>query len=193
MAGRRSERVGAAAVGAVALVLLAGSAIAAGPEDGIAVQRGGDCAHAGTDVEDSSTKAVRRAVLCLTNKARAQHADERLRRDRRLQKAAQRHAHAMSETDCLASRCPGEPNLEARLRKTGYFEDARKWGYAENTGCAVSAGAMVESWLGSDVHRASILQSRFEDLGVGILEEGPESRCDEGLAVFSAVFAWRKQ
>lgn len=191
MPAQRSVGAVAAAVAAAAL-MLAGWAMAAGPWDGIAAQRDSVCGDAGADAGDASTKGLRKAVLCLTNKARAQHGTDRLGRAFQLQKAAQRHANAMAATDCLASRCPGEPNLEGRIRKAGYFEGARKWEFAENSGCAISASAMVDSWLESSVHRANIIEPRFRDLGVGVVEKGPESRCDEGLAVFSAVFAWRK-
>lgn len=191
IAGQRSLGGVAAAVAAVTL-LLAGLAMATAPWGGIAAPHGSVCEDAGADAEEVPTRGLRRAVLCLANKARAQHDTGRLGRESPLQKAAQHHANEMSETDCLASRCPGEPDLEGRIRKAGYLDGARKWGYAENTGCAISAAAMVESWLESSVHRANILDSKFRDLGVGIVEKGPESRCEQGLAVFSAVFAWRK-
>lgn len=193
MAGRKSVAAVAAAVAAVAL-LLAGWTVASGAGGGIAAQRGASCGAAETQVEDVSVKALRKAVLCLANKARAHQGADRVGRDLALQKAAQRHAKTMSETDCLESRCPGEPDLEGRIRKAGYFEGARRWGYAENTGCAISAEAMVKSWLESSLggYRANILEPKFRDLGVGVVEHGPESSCDAGLAVFSAVFAWRK-
>jgi len=191
MSARRSVGAIAAAAVAVAL-LLAGWAVASSPVGGNAAQREARCGEADAGVEHVSRSGLRKAVLCLTNKARAQHGTDRLGRDDELQKAAQRHANVMSQTGCLASRCPGEPDLEDRISKAGYFEEARKWAYAENSGCAVSAAAMVESWLESSVHRSNLLKSKFRDLGVGIVEKGPEIRCDEGLGVFSAVLAWRK-
>lgn len=180
----------AAAVAAAAL-LLAGFGVAAVSEPAEAGARDA-CGVAEAEAQDATVKALRRAVVCLANTARAERGAERVGRDAQLTRAAQRHAKAMSETDCLSSRCPGEPDLEARIEKAGYFEGARRWGYAENTGCAVSPAAMVKSWLASPVHRANLLEAKFRDVGVGVLANGPASRCEEGLAVFSAVFAWRK-
>lgn len=191
MAGRSSVGAVAAAVAAVAL-LLAGLALASGPRQIDAAQRDATCGEAGAGIEGVTTKVLRKSILCLANKARAELGTARVGRDLQLQRAAQRHANAMSETDCLASRCPGELDLEARIRKAGYLEGAHRWGYAENTGCAGSAEAMVKSWLASSFHRTNILEPKFVNLGVGIVEKGPETRCEEGLAVFSAVFAWRK-
>jgi uncharacterized protein YkwD len=51
---------------------------------------------------------------------------------------------------------------------------------------------MVAAWLESSFHRANALEPKFRDLGVGVVEQGPESHCERDLAVFSAVFAWRK-
>ena len=98
----------------------------------------------------------------------------------------------MAETDCLEFRCPGEPGLEQRLRKAGYFEGATKWEFAENTGCAVSAKAMYENWIESTLHRVNILEPKFIHVGIGTVDEGLPTACDESFAAFSAVFGWRK-
>lgn len=181
-----------AAGASLSTMLLSGWAVASSSGGTVPTRESATCGYAQTEAEDASTKELRKAVRCLANKARAQHEADRVRRDRYLQKAAQRHARVMSARDCLDSRCPGEPALQERIRRAGYLGDARRWGYAENTGCAVSADAMVETWLESSVHRANLLEPKFRDIGVGIVDEGPESRCDPGLAVFSAVLAWRK-
>ena len=177
---------------AAALLLLAGFAAAAGEAGPQGEPRLSACDDAEIDVDDAETRELRKAVLCLINRARAEHDAGRLERQKSLQKAAQKHAHVMAATDCLAFRCPGEPSLEGRLRKAGYFEDALRWEYAENTGCARSAEAMVESWLGSTFHRLNLLDAKFADVGVGVSLDNPPERCEPGFATFVATFGWRK-
>ena len=97
----------------------------------------------------------------------------------------------MVATDCLAHRCQGEVELEERLRQAGYFNDASSWSFAENTGCAVSAEAMVAGWLDVRFHRINILDKEFDDIGVGVVHKRIEDRCDAGFVTFAVVFGDR--
>ena len=96
-----------------------------------------------------------------------------------------------SQTDCLAHRCGGEVELEDRLRQAGYFANASSWSFAENTGCAVSAEAMVAGWMDVRFHRINILDKEFGDLGVGVVHKRIEDRCDAGFVTFAVVFGDR--
>ena len=97
----------------------------------------------------------------------------------------------MVETDCLAHRCPGEADLESRLRRAGYFAGASSWRYAENTGCGASAEAMVASWMERSYHRINILDQDFREVGVGVSQERVDGRCEQGYATFAVVFGRR--
>jgi uncharacterized protein YkwD len=99
----------------------------------------------------------------------------------------------MVADDCLDHTCPGEAPLERRIRKSGYPDRAGRWRYASNTGCAISARAMVRRWLRSDFHRENVLKPRFRDIGAGVERAAPESQgCESNFATFSVVFGWRE-
>ena len=180
---------------AIAIASLASLAIAQ-HEDGAAAARAGEaaekCKNAGTPVHRLSRGAVRGAVLCLVNEERRRHARQPVARSKALQRAAQQHAEKMVATDCLSHQCPGEGSLGSRIRRSGYTAGADDWEFAENTGCGLSAGAMVKNWMASRYHRINILDPRFEDLGVGYSRGQVEDRCRESFGTFAGVFAMRE-
>ena len=174
------------------VALVAAVALAARPGDAPAAARQATCALAERPAAELSVRELRKSVVCLINKARRKRDLEPLSRSRKLQKAAQRHTKVIVETNCFAHRCPGEPNLETRLRRAGYFDGYRRWGYAESTGCAESAAAMVANWLDTRFHRMNLLGRKFREVGVGAAHGGPPQRCKRGFATFTAVFGWRR-
>ena len=99
------------------------------------------------------------------------------------------HSEVMVETNCLAHQCAGEEDLETRLREAGYFDGAEMWQFAENTGCALSAEAMVANWMATRFHRVNILERRFHEIGVGAVEGGSRT-VQEGYATFVVVLGW---
>ena len=186
-----------AAIGAAAAalaVVAASFATASEPTGAEAVARGGSpCSLASEPAAQSSIKEMRNSVRCLINQERGVHGFGKLKRDDSLQKAAQRHTKAMVSTGCLAHRCPGEANLETRLRDAGYFDGAGSWRYAENTGCGLSAEAMVANWLDSLYHRVNILDADFRDIGIGFSHKRVTGRCAKDYGTFTVVFGERSQ
>jgi uncharacterized protein YkwD len=172
----------AAAIAPVAFGVDAASSPAAG---------GSACGTAETPVAALSRAELRKALLCTVNEAREERDLKALTPSPRLQEAAQKHTAVMVETDCLEHRCGREPDLEARIRRAGYLRGARRWRYAENTGCGASAAAMTQNWLHRDFHRANILSDRFDEVGIGVLHTTPDL-CGTDLGTFTAVFGWRK-
>jgi uncharacterized protein YkwD len=177
---------------AAALALLASLVVLAIPVRASSATVGTtNCAHATESVRQVGAGKLRRAVLCLINAERRRHARETLNSDRRLRRAAAKHTEAMIEANCLSHRCPGEPDLHQRVRRSGYLKGARSWRYAENTGCALTAEAMVANWMGTTFHRINILRGKFEDVGVAADRDRVRSRCKRGYGTFTAVFAFR--
>jgi uncharacterized protein YkwD len=152
----------------------------------------GSCANADTTAGELEKRDLRKAITCLINKERKQHDLAKLGRNRKLQKAAQRHTNVMVKTDCLLHQCPGEANIDRRIRKSGYLDGARSWAYAENTGCAVTAKAMVARWLDSSFHRENMLGQKFRHVGVGVSDQPVAEVCKADHSTFTAVFGWRK-
>ena len=186
-----------AAIGAVAAavaVAAASFALASEPTGAEVAARGDTpCPLASEPAAQSSIKEMRKSVRCLINQERGIHGFGKLKRDASLQKAAQRHTKAMVSTGCLAHRCPDEANLETRLRDAGYFDGAQSWRYAENTGCGLSAEAMVANWLDSLYHRVNILDPDFRDIGVGFSKKRVSGRCMKAYGTFTVVFGQRAQ
>jgi uncharacterized protein YkwD len=191
----RETRWTAVAAGAAAVIaLLALLVLAVRPGDApaaAAAQQRGHCALGDRPASELTVRELRKSVICLINRQRERRDTRGLSRSHKLQKAAQKHTKVIVETDCFAHQCPGEPELEERLRRVGYFDGASRWGFAESTGCAESASAMVGNWLDIRFHRMNLLGREFQDVGIGAAQGGPENRCKKGFATFTAVFGWR--
>ena len=188
-------RVLATALAAACAVCVLGASLATAadvPTAGSAsVARGGGCRGADKPAASTSSHKLRKSIRCLINRERAVHGFGKLAHRQALEKAGQRHAKTMVATGCLAHRCPGEIDLEGRLRQAGYFDGASSWRFAENTGCAASAEAMVAGWLDVKYHRINILNKDFRDIGVGVVHKRIKDRCDDGFVTFAVVFGSR--
>lgn len=181
---------GLAALGVLAIAALAlasGSATASALAD----RGGGGCSLASVPVSDSNVADLRKSIRCLINQQRAIHGFGRLVRNAPLQKAAQRHTATMVATGCLAHRCPGEEDLDSRLLHAGYFDGAQSWRYAEDTGCGLTAQAMVASWMASRFHRINLLDPDYKDIGVGVSQQRVPGLCESGYGTFAVVFGDR--
>src|SRR5262245_4067519 len=185
---------GAAVVATACAALIASLAFAQGGGGGGNGGGGGGptrCDHADDAIRDVSTPQVRKAVLCLLNHERSRHARSPLSLSKKLGKAAKAHTDTMVKTNCLSHACPGEPDLEARIRKSGYLKGAHRWRFAENTGCGQTAEAMVANWMASKFHRINILGRKFGDVGIGLSDRRVRKRCSQGYGTFTTVFGFR--
>lgn len=164
---------------AVLLALLAPSAASGGGK------RGG-CGGAGdAEPQQLSNGEARDAVLCLINGERNQRGLPDLQRDRKLQKAAQRHSERMDGTGCFSHECPGEAALGTRLGSVDYLGGAvERWAFGENIAWGMrSLGtprAIVDAWMRSAGHRANILSTSFREIGVGFASGSPNGKRDPG-------------
>lgn len=177
-------------LGVVAVAALAGLATAAEPTATTASDEA--CPGAETLSVDTTVKEMRTSIRCRMNEERAIEGLGRLAIDPSLRKAANRHVKTMVATNCLAHKCPGEANLEVRIKKSGYLEGAEVWQYAENTGCGESVEEMIQSWLSSKFHRINLLNATFDDVGIGIAQEAVKGSCRKGFATFAVVFGHRE-
>jgi uncharacterized protein YkwD len=180
----------AALIGVLVATLLATLALTAGAE--VATGQTRACANAKAPATELSRKALRRVTTCLINNLRQNRGRQRVSRDLRLQRTAQRHSRVMVKTNCLKHRCPGEPRLQRRIRRSGYPDGARRWSFAQNTGCAQTARAMIRSWRQSKFHRTNMLGPRFRDIGIGVVGRPARARCPANAATFTALLAWRR-
>ena len=175
--------------GLLALLFAAGpgaqSASAAGP-----------CNKWGDKESNEITKGhARKAVLCLINRERSARGLSKLDRDRKLQRAAQRHNDVMQNRSCFSHQCPGEGSLTSRLQSVGWLLGGLSaWAYGENIAWASGGSGtpknMVRSWMNSPGHRANILSGRFNEIGIGY-GKGTISNKNTNGAVMTTDFGWK--
>ncbi len=176
---------------ALALLLASLAALALAPDGAIAGPKA--CRDARTPAAELEPRTLRKSLVCVINKARVKRDIEKLDRSKPLKKVAQSHAEVMVEEDCLGHTCPGEATLEERIRKSGYPDGARRWKYAENTGCALTVKAMLRHWLATSFHRHNLLNPEFRDIGAGAAQGAPPSGgCETNFATFTVVFGKRE-
>ena len=151
------------------------------------------CRHAGARAHQVSLAKVRKAITCLVNHQRSKRDRRRLEPNARLELAADRHTRTMLAKDCLRHRCPGEPGLNKRVRRTGYTDGQEAWRFAENLGYDNTPRQMVRRWLHSNFNRRNMLNPDFRDVGVGVRWGTPNPNLDDSkFATYTLVFGWRR-
>ena len=149
------------------------------------------------DVEPTKlrTGEARKAILCLVNQERDKAGLPDLDRDRKLQKAAQRHNDHMDGTGCFDHECGGEAGLDSRLQGVGYLVGGlTRWAYGENiawgTRSAGTPESIVDAWMHSSGHRANILNKDFKEIGVGFSVGTPDGAREPG-GIYTTDFGLR--
>jgi uncharacterized protein YkwD len=148
----------AAAACLIALVITAAPAGAA------------SCSGASARASSASPGKLRSALLCLVNHKREASGLRALKVDRRLQKAATRHARDMVRNRYFAHQRPGGPDLAARLRRAGWRGSA--WGETIAYGCGRmgTPRATLRMWMHSTPHRAILLSGTYRHGGIGVTD-----------------------
>ena len=135
--------------------------------------------------DDLRNGQARKAVLCLVNRQRDQAGLHPLDRNKKLQKAAQRHNERMDGTGCFSHECPGEAPLDTRLDE--YLSGGLSaWGIGENvawgSGDYGTPESIVKAWMQSPGHRANILSHDWREIGIGFSTGSPASgSADAGI------------
>jgi len=113
------------------------------------------------------------ALMCVVNRKRAANGLAPLKVDRRIQRAASRHAHDMAKHHYFAHQRPGGPDLTTRLHRAGWH--GRAWGENIAYGCGplASPKATLRAWMNSPPHRAIILSGTYRHGGVGVVGWAP--------------------
>lgn len=177
----RTRRRWRAGLGAGLVVLAATLVLTTGPAEPPARAEADSstpkCAGASKQVRKLSGSEIERATVCVVGVERKQRGLEPGALEERLDDAADGHAERMIRKDCFSHRCPGEPELEERLRRAGYLDEASDWSFAENIGCATTVEAMVKAWHKERSSRRNMFGEGFRDLGVGFTKKVPR-RCD---------------
>ena len=138
---------------------------------------------------------ARKAVLCLVNRERNSRGMGKLDRNKRLQRAAQNHNNVMQNKRCFSHECPGEASLVGRLQRVDWLTGGvNAWAAGENiawgSGHYGTPRNIVQQWMNSSGHRANILSSRFDEIGIGY-SKGTISNKGANGAVMTTDFGWK--
>jgi uncharacterized protein YkwD len=157
--------------GIVALVLSAWLAFAAAPATA------GTCSYRDRPTAAMSTAEARGALWCAIAIERHRHGLYAWGVDRRLTRAARRHARDMVRRRYFGHWTPGGAGLLQRVRRTGYLARCSPCRVGENLHWARGGGtrpsAVVRAWLRSPPHRAILLSPAFREVGIGLARGAP--------------------
>jgi uncharacterized protein YkwD len=117
------------------------------------------------------------ATLCLVNQERTSRGLKPLKANRRLSKAAARHARDMVARNYFSHDSLGGGDFVDRIRSAGYVQprglpslgEDLAWG----SGALGTPDAIVQGWMASPGHRANILFRNFREAGVGVAYGDP--------------------
>ncbi|MEA2439195.1 MAG: hypothetical protein QOH76_619 [Thermoleophilaceae bacterium] len=130
------------------------------------------CANANANPNDINLTKAKRATLCLLNRQRHAHGIRKLRENRRLDRASQRHANDMSFNNYFA-----HGDFVGRIQSAHYLRGARGYTVGENIAWGswdyATPAKIVHGWMHSPGHRANILNGRFHEIGLGIARGAP--------------------
>jgi len=113
-----------------------------------------------------SSAAAEQELFSSVNRARRSQGLPLLKQDEALAVAARLHANAMARHNSAQHVFPGEPSLPSRAKQAG----ANFVWLAENVIQGSAVQAIEEEFLRSPNHRANILDSDMNSVGVGVVE-----------------------
>jgi uncharacterized protein YkwD len=150
------------------------------------------CDNASTAPTRATIADARSATLCLINEARAKRGLGRLGSASTLVRAAAAHSRDMAANDFFSHDSPAGSTPKQRIAGSGYLSGASSWAIGETiawgSGGLASPSAIVRSWLRSPGHRAILLDSHYDDVGIGIALGSPGGG---GGATFTGDFGRR--
>lgn len=140
---------------------------------------------------DAAPAEARDALLCEIARTRERRDRGRLQGDRRLKRAAGRHAADMVRRGYFAHDSPGGGTLRDRLRRAGYVRSGCSWRAGEvlawGTGSRSTARSTVRAWLRSRSHRRIVVSRRYDEVGVGLRAGTPRSGGESGVTVVAVL------
>src|SRR4051794_26371045 len=185
-AGRRLVRAGRRSVG---VGLVAATVVLPAPP-GDAEARTSGCANRNVPFETAPANA-RAALKCEIERVRAQHGLRRLHEDKRLDKAARRHARDMVDRKYFSHYTPAGQDVADRARRAGYAKNSCSWRLGEVLAWGVAgrstAAATVTAWMDSPEHRHILVSSRYSDVGVGTVAGTPDRAYPHGLTAAAVL------
>ena len=127
---------------------------------------------AGQDNPRISGHAQQKAMKCLVNYARSQVGTGGLKSSRALERAAGQKSRDVAACGFSHTACGNAADLY--VHRYGYTSNTSGWQWGENLaygrGKRSTPRAVVQAWLGSGPHAATMLSGTFNDIGIGMRE-----------------------
>jgi uncharacterized protein YkwD len=113
--------------------------------------------------QQKSSPAERELFAAVNRERKAQNLPT-LKWDDALAEAARKHADVMAQRGTISHQLMGEPNLLSRAKAAGVHFT---W-LSENVDAGTDAAAIHESFMKSALHRANILDTDMDSVGVSV-------------------------
>ena len=152
------------------------------------------CEHKYAHPAEASNATVKRATLCLLNRQRKAHGRRALKPNKRLARAARKHARDMVERNYFSHTAPGGVSFVDRIMRQDYVNPGEGWTLGENLAWGsyqlATPKSIVRSWMHSLGHRANILNTSVREIGIGVVQGAPEPGT-ENAATYATSFGRR--
>jgi uncharacterized protein YkwD len=152
------------------------------------------CKHKHEHPSQLSNATVKRTTLCLLNRQRRLHHRRALKANRRLARAARRHARDMVRRRYFSHTTPTGVDFVDRIMRQDYVDPGQGWTLGENLAWGsfqlATPKSIVRSWMRSPGHRANILSPRFREIGIGVVAGAPAAGTDHA-ATYATTFGAR--
>jgi uncharacterized protein YkwD len=134
-------------------------------------------AAADVDPAGASLRGARVATLCLLNAQRRRHHERSLRFNRKLARAAVRHARDMVVRRYFSHDAPSGQTFVQRIMSTHYVPRSASWFLGENLAWGSqelsTPRQIVRAWMASPGHRRNILSRGFREIGIAVVSGAP--------------------
>jgi uncharacterized protein YkwD len=176
---------------AVVLAVLAGLLLAASPA---AAEQA--CTAGNATPAVASKREIVRATLCELNRERAHYGLRKLKLNRKLSRAARRHARDMAKRNYFSHETLGGGNFVDRIRREGYLRGAHEWMVGENLAWGSRGysrpSVIMRMWMKSPGHRANILNGSFREIGIGLAYDAPVRHGGKPACTYATEFGSRR-
>ncbi len=173
------------------LAVFAGALLAAPPA--LAEQA---CPAANATPANAAKREIIRGTLCQLNRERAHNGLRALKLNKRLARAARRHAHDMARRNYFSHDTLGGGSFVDRIRRAGYLEGARTWTVGENLAWGSQGFSrprmIMRMWMNSPGHRANILSPSFREIGIGVAYDAPVAGGGQPVGTYATDFGSRR-
>lgn len=150
------------------------------------------CESANATPASAAKRTMVRATLCVLNAQRERHGLRPLKLNRRLSKAARRHARDMARRNYFDHDSLGGGSFVDRIRRAGYLRGARRWWVGENLAWGTqersAPRSITQMWMHSPGHRANILSHSFREVGIGLAYDAPVRGGGRVAATYATSF-----